>query len=120
MSLAEIERAKREAMRAKGRLDTTLAALQARLRPSSLAEDAWGGVKDKSADLAEDALEAVKKRPAAVSAALGAIVLFVVRDPLKRAVGRLISGKRRKKQADGIDDAGSSVEDHHRDRVEQE
>ena len=92
MSLAAIEQAKRESIRARGRFESTLAAAQSRLRPSSLAGEAWDGVKDKSVDVAEGALDAVKKRPAAVSAALGALALFLAREPLKRAAVRLISG----------------------------
>jgi hypothetical protein len=48
-------------------------------------------VKDKSEELAEGALDAVKKRPAAVSLALGAFALFLARQPLKRAVTRMMS-----------------------------
>ena len=92
MSLADVEQAKRDAAAARVRLDSHIVALQLRLRPANLAGEAWGGVKDKSADLAEGAFEAVKKRPAAVSAALGALALFLAREPLKRAAVRLISG----------------------------
>ena len=92
MSLAEIEAAKRRALAAKAQLGETLAEVQDRLSPGSLAEEAWDGVKDKGADLAEGALEAVRSRPKAVSLALGAFALFLARAPLKRAVTRLISG----------------------------
>ena len=92
MSLGEVEQAKRAAVGARARFEATLAAVQQRLRPGNLAEEAWDGVKDKSADLADGALQAVKKRPAAVSMALGAFALFLARAPLKRAVSRLISG----------------------------
>ena len=92
MSLAGITEARRDAVRAKARLERTLAAVQHRLSPGNLAEEAWDGVKDKSADLAEGALQAVKSRPKAVSLALGAFALFLARAPLKRAVSRLISG----------------------------
>ena len=92
MSLAEISKAKRAALQARDRFDRTLAAVQHRFSPGNLAEEAWDGVKDKSADLAEGALEAVKSRPKAVSLALGAFALFLARAPLKRAVTRLISG----------------------------
>ena len=93
MSAEGIEQAKREADRAKARFEATLAAVQQRLSPGNLAGEAWDGVKDKSADLAEGALQAVKSRPKAVSLALGALALFLARQPLKRAVGRLISGE---------------------------
>ena len=92
MNLAEIEGAKRAALRAKDRFERTLAAVQHRLSPGNLAEEAWDGVKDKGADIAEGALQAVKSRPKAVSLALGAFALFLARAPLKRAVSRLISG----------------------------
>jgi hypothetical protein len=92
MSLAEIAEAQRKALRAKDRFDRTLAAAQHRLSPGNLAEEAWDGVKDKGADMAEGALQAVKSRPKSVSLALAAFALFLARAPLKRAVTRLISG----------------------------
>jgi|GEM_PF-1258845 len=91
MNPAAIEGAKREAEAARRRLDSTLAALQQRLHPKSLATEAWDGVKEKSSDLAEDALGAVRQRPGTVSVALGAAVLFLARNPLRRAVGRAFS-----------------------------
>ena len=108
MSLAGIEQAKRDAVRARGRFEATLAAVQQRLRPGSLAEEAWDGVKDKGADLADGALQAVKKRPGTVSVALGAFALFLARGPLTKAVGRYMS---RGEDAEGNDkdDAELSV-----------
>ena len=92
MSLADLEQAKRAAIAARARLDSKVTALMTRLKPANLAGEAWDGVKGKSADLAEGAFDAVKKRPAAVSVALGALGLFLAREPLKRAATRLISG----------------------------
>ena len=91
MTVERIEQAKREAVRARARLDSSLIALQQRLRPGNLAGEAWDGVKDKSADLADGALTAVRKRPAAVSLAVGAVALFLAREPLKRTVKRLFT-----------------------------
>jgi len=91
MNAQAIEAAKREAEAARRRLDSTLVALQQRLHPKSLATEAWDGVKEKSSDLAEGALDAVKQRPAAVSLAIGAALLFFARRPLGRAVGRAFS-----------------------------
>ena len=99
MNLAPIETAKREAVRARAQLDSTLGALQLRLKPVNLAGEAWDGVKEKSSDIAEGALETVKKRPGAVSLALGAVALFLARGPLTRAASRLISGE--EEQDDG-------------------
>ena len=92
MNLVRISEAKRASLQARDRLERTLAAVQHRLSPGNLAEEAWDGVKDKGANMAEGALQAVKSRPRAVSLALGAFALFMARAPLKRAVTRLISG----------------------------
>lgn len=93
MNGARIEQAKRDSERARARLDTTVGALQRRLNPKTLASDAWEGVRDKGSDLADDAVEAVRQRPVAVSAALGAVVLFLARNPVRRSVSRLINGR---------------------------
>ena len=93
MSLPDVEQAKRNAVMARRRLDSTLVAVQQRLRPGHLAGEAWDGVKDKSADLAGGAMQAVKKRPAIASAVVGALALFIAREPLKRAVTRLVAGE---------------------------
>jgi ElaB/YqjD/DUF883 family membrane-anchored ribosome-binding protein len=86
-----IEAAKRDAEAARRKLDSTLVALQQRLHPKTLANDAWDGVKEKSNDLAEGAMDAVKQRPGAVSLAVGAAFLFLARKPLGRAVGKVFS-----------------------------
>ena len=91
MSLERVEQAKRDAMLARQRLDSTLGAFQLRMKPGNLAGEAWDGVKDKSADLADGALSAVRKRPAAVSMAVGALALFLAREPIKRAAVRLFT-----------------------------
>jgi hypothetical protein len=101
---AGIEQAKREAVRARARFERTLAEVQQRLSPGNLAGEAWDGVKDKSADLAEGALQAVKSRPKAVSLAVGALAVFLARQPLKRAVSRLISG-----DGEGNEDEGAEL-----------
>jgi hypothetical protein len=101
MTPEAIEAAKRESEAARRRLDSTLVALQQRLHPKSLATEAWDGVKEKSGDLAEGALTTVKQRPGAVSLALGAAVLFLARDPLRRAVGRAFSRREEEDEEDG-------------------
>ena len=106
--LFEIEQARRAAKQARERFEHTLNAVQNRLRPGALAEEAWDGVKEKGADMADGALQAVKKRPAAVSVALGAFALFLARAPLKRAVSRLISGNG---DETGIEDGGDELND---------
>ena len=99
MSLVEVERARREAVIARRRFDGTLVEVQERMKPANLAGEAWDGVKDKSADLTDAALGAVRKRPVAVSMALGAFALFLAREPLKRTVTRLFADD--EEEADG-------------------
>ncbi|MDB5672553.1 MAG: hypothetical protein JWO25_3512 [Alphaproteobacteria bacterium] len=89
MSATEIINAKTQAELARRRLTGTVAELQTRLRPGTLASNAWEGVKDRSGDLADDAVEAVKARPVAAGAALGAFLLFLARSPIKHAASRL-------------------------------
>jgi uncharacterized protein DUF3618 len=93
MSANALTLAKQEAERARRRLAETAAELQQRLRPATLASHAWAGVKDKGGEIADDAVEAVKSRPVAVSAALAAFTLFLARAPIKSAVGRLLDGE---------------------------
>lgn len=102
MSADRVEEASRALRLARARLDSTVGALQHRMKPANLAGEAWDGVKDKSADLAEGALEAAKKRPAAVAIAIGALGLFLARDPIKRGIGRLVSGE--------VEDEGANEE----------
>jgi hypothetical protein len=59
--------------------------LQQRLQPKTLASEAWENVKNKGADLAEDAVDAVAKRPVAVGGVIAALAMFLARDPLKKA-----------------------------------
>jgi hypothetical protein len=89
---ADLALAKREADKARARLAGTLAELQERLKPATLASNAWEGVKDKSGELADDAVQAVKGRPVAVSAALAAFTLFLARAPIKSAIADYFSG----------------------------
>jgi hypothetical protein len=87
-----IRDARRRTGEARRRLIGTAGELQQRLKPKALAGNAWEGVKDKGGMLADDAMQAVKGRPVAVSAVLAAFTLFLARAPIKSAVSRLFSG----------------------------
>ena len=89
---ADLTLARLEADAARTRFFATASELQERLRPGNLASNAWEGVKDKSGELADDAMQAAKSRPVAVSAVLAAFTLFLARAPIKSAVTSLISG----------------------------
>jgi hypothetical protein len=92
MSAERVEQASRNVTTARARLDSTIGALQHRMKPANLAGEAWDGVKGKSADLAEGALDAARKHPGTVAGLLGALGLFLARDPIRRGIGRLVSG----------------------------
>ena len=67
--------------------------VQRRLEPSHLARDAWEAAKSKGADIAEDAVDAVRKRPVAATGAVAALALFIAREPLMDLAGKLMSSK---------------------------
>ena len=67
--------------------------LQQRLEPSHLAKDAWEAAKSKGVDLAEDAVDAVAKRPVATTGVIAAIAMFLAREPLIDLAGKLVGGK---------------------------
>ena len=88
---AKLSQARYDAEQAKKRLASSVGALQYRLKPGNIVNNAWEGVRDKGTDLADDALHAVKARPVAVSGVLAGLLVFLARDPLRRGVSRLFS-----------------------------
>jgi hypothetical protein len=71
--------------------------LQEKLAPSYLARDAWEAAKSKGVDIAEDAVDAVRKRPVAASGAVAALAVFIAREPLMELAGKLMGGAPKKK-----------------------
>ncbi len=84
-----IAAARIEAERSRARLMETARELQERLSPGTLAQNAWEGAKSKGADLAEDAVDAVRRRPAIAGGVVAAIALFLAREPLIDMAGKL-------------------------------
>jgi hypothetical protein len=85
----QVAAARIRAERERAQLMETARELQERLSPGVLANNAWEGAKSKGADLAEDAVDAVRKRPAIASGVVAAIALFLAREPLMDAAGKL-------------------------------
>lgn len=81
----KVAAARIEVARTRAALIETARDLQARLQPKTLAGEAWEKAKVKGADLAEDAVDAVKKRPVAVGGVIAALAMFLAREPLKKA-----------------------------------
>lgn len=88
--------AKLQAERARAQLMDTAQRLQNRVSPGTLASNVWQDAKDKGADLAETAVDAVRKRPVAVTGVVAAIALFLAREPLVDLAGKMTKGVRKK------------------------
>jgi len=95
----EVAAARIEAERARARLMDTARELQERLSPATLATSAWEGAKSKGADWAEDAVDAVRKRPAIAGGVMAAVALFLAREPLIDMAGKLASDVKAKRKA---------------------
>ena len=93
----EIAEARSEVERRRSRLMGTAHELQARLSPGTLAKGAWQGAKEKGADLAEDAVDAVRARPIAATGAVAALAIFLAREPLMSLAGKLMTGVSKKR-----------------------
>ena len=105
----EVMRARMDAERARARLLGTFRSLEQpfldlkqQLTPNHLMREAWEGAKGKGADLAEEAVDAVRARPLAATGVVAAIALFLAREPLLDLAGKLVGGtsNKRKKRKD--------------------
>jgi hypothetical protein len=107
----QVEAARIQVGRSRARVMATAQEIQERLSPKTLARGAWEGAKMKGADLAEDAVDAVRSRPLAAGGVVAAIAMFLAREPLIDLAGKLadgvtekrISKKRRKAQTKKTD-----------------
>ena len=81
----KVSGARIEVERTKAALLDTVNQLLERFQPHNLVDDLWESAKNKGADLAEDAVDAVAKRPVAVGGVLAALAMFLAREPLKKA-----------------------------------
>lgn len=102
--------AKIEADRARARLMDSARELQERLSPGNLAHNAWEGAKIKGADLAEDAVDAVRRRPALAGSVVAALTLFLAREPLIDLAGKLTDGVKAKRRTRKSKKKASSTE----------
>lgn len=99
---ATVLAARSDVDRSRTQLMATAHELQERLSPKKLAGDAWQGAKHKGADLAEDAVDAVRARPIAATGVAAAIAVFLARKPLISAAGKIAGGvadKRKSRQS---------------------
>ena len=77
---------------AREQLMTSIEQLADLLEPHKIAHDLWESAKNKGADIAEDAVDAVKRRPVATGGIIAAIAMFLAREPIMDGVARLYGG----------------------------
>ena len=100
MSDDQVKAAEFKVDRARARMIATLQEISGQLQPHRLMEEAWEKAKDKGADLAENAVDAVRARPLAATGIVAAITMFLAREPLIDLAGKLVGaakGKTRKR-----------------------
>ena len=85
----KVAAARIDVARAKGALRDTIGQLMERFQPHNLVDDIWEQAKNKGADLAEDAVDAVRKRPVAAGGIVAAVAMFLAREPIKDAARRI-------------------------------
>ena len=84
-----IIRAEAEVERTRAQLLATLGELATLLEPKKIVREMWEGAKNKGADLAEEAVDAVKKRPMAAGGVIAALTMFLAREPIKDAAVKI-------------------------------
>ena len=113
MSDERIKSAEFEVDRTRARLLATLNEVSHQFEPHRLMQEVWEKAKGKGADLAEDAVDAVRARPIAATGVVAAITMFLAREPLMDLAGKLVDGakgksKKRRKPAPKKEDKESA------------
>lgn len=92
-----LAQAERHVERSRERLLDTLHDLTEQLEPKRLVHELWQDAKVKGADLAEEAVDAVKARPIALTGVAAAIAMFLAREPIADLAAKLVTGKKARK-----------------------
>lgn len=96
MTGERIRTAEFEVNQARSKLIGTLQEISRQLEPHRLMQEVWDKAKEKGADLAEDAVDAVTRRPVAAGAVVAGIVAFLAREPLMDLAGKIVGGAKEK------------------------
>ncbi len=96
MSDEQVRAAEFEVDRSRRKLIGTLQELIRQFEPHRLVQEAWEKAKDKGADLAEEAVDAVRSRPLAATEVVAGIVAFLARESLMKAAGKFVGGTKTK------------------------
>jgi ElaB/YqjD/DUF883 family membrane-anchored ribosome-binding protein len=92
MSNEDVKAAEIKVEAARAKLTASLQEVSRQFAPHRLMEEVWEKAKDKGADLAEDAVDAVRARPYAATGVVAAIAMFIAREPLMDLAGKLVGG----------------------------
>lgn len=115
MSADRVKAAEFEVDRSRAKLLAGLSEVSRQLEPHRLVQEVWEKAKDKGADLAEEAVDAVRARPIAATGVVAAITMFLAREPLMDLAGRVFDGakgksRKRRKPAQSKAEAASAKE----------
>jgi hypothetical protein len=94
----QVRAAEADVERARGKLLATLHEVSRQFEPHRLIQEVWETAKVKGADLAEDAVDAVSRRPVATGAVIAGIVAFLARGSLIDLAGKLTNGTKEKRR----------------------
>jgi hypothetical protein len=90
-----LEAAEADVERTREALIGTLRELTHQFEPHRLVREMWEDAKDKGADLAENAVDAVRARPLASTGVVAAVAMFLAREPLMELAGKLAGRKKK-------------------------
>ena len=96
---ARIAAAQLNVERSRERVIETAQQLARQLEPGRIARGLWDDAKDKGADLAEEAVDAVKARPLAASGIVAGLALFLAREPIAELAGKAWNGAKKKRKS---------------------
>ena len=109
----DIAAAEAEVEERRARLLETVDELSDLFEPRKIVQEVWDTAKDKGADIAGDAVEAVKRRPVAATGIVAALTMFLAREPIKDGIVSMQAGGGI--VADSTPD-GEYAESHHKMR----
>lgn len=82
----------------RARLLDTVDELSGLFEPRKIVQEVWDTAKDKGADIAGDAVEAVRRRPVAATGIVAALTMFLAREPIKDGIVSIYDAMTSKKK----------------------
>jgi len=95
--LDELDRAEARAIAARARMNATLGALQTRLTPQGVAQEALDRIGDTGALALDAGVKAAKRHPAKVACGAALLAAFLGRRHIGKMIARLPRAKRKER-----------------------